>query len=166
MMTDTPWMTLDLAARRIRQLLRERYHPELFSVRQRRGNCIDVSWTDGPSLDAVESLIGAYRSGRFDSMTDCASSVDVRCPVDGRTYRGGARFLSLSRAYSERAMTDALSIERNRWADPDLTRVLQEASVKVTTYGAHVHHPTDHRPAQLCHRRLADADLTCGRRVS
>ena len=35
------------------------------------GNSLDVSWINGPTDDAVQSIADKYQYGKFDSMTDC-----------------------------------------------------------------------------------------------
>ncbi len=34
------------------------------------GNSVNVGWTNGPTVEAVESLIGRYEMGHFDGMAD------------------------------------------------------------------------------------------------
>lgn len=50
-----------------------------FSVRIDRyagGSSVEISWTDGPTSDAVRAAIGPYVGGRFNGMTDIRYSAD------------------------------------------------------------------------------------------
>ena len=62
-----------LAAKAIRTLLRETYPAVKFEVRARSfagGDAVDVSWTDGPTSEAVRGLLRPYEYGSFDGMQD------------------------------------------------------------------------------------------------
>ena len=61
------------AAQAIRQDLKKAFPGEKFRVRSdsfSMGNSVDVSWTDGPTRDAVDSIIKRYQSGYFDLEQD------------------------------------------------------------------------------------------------
>lgn len=61
------------AAKNIRTQLKARWPHVKFSVRTDRfsgGDSIDVKWTDGPTTAQVDAIIGRYKAGTFDGMTD------------------------------------------------------------------------------------------------
>ena len=57
------------------------------------GCSITVEWKDGPTREAVESIIDKYEYGTFDSMTDCAGFKDEQFTG----FFGGARFVRANR---------------------------------------------------------------------
>ena len=59
------------------------------------GCSIGVRYTDGPLKVEVEAVTGLFQYGRFDGMTDCSSSVDVKVPGCG-----GAKYVHVSREKS------------------------------------------------------------------
>lgn len=65
-------------AKLIRQSLKAAFPGVKFSVKSESysgGSSVNVHWVDGPSQKAVEEVVGAYQSGRFDGMIDMAYSV-------------------------------------------------------------------------------------------
>ena len=67
-------------AKLIRTTLRASFPGVRFSVRSDSyagGSSIRVRWTDGPTEDQVESLIGHYKGSTFDGMTDMKSYHDT-----------------------------------------------------------------------------------------
>lgn len=90
-------------AKMIRRSLREAFPGVKFSVRTSRyagGSSIDVHWRDGPSEAQVEAVVGRFRSGGFDGMTDCKYKIGRY--MAGEEVRFGADFLHLRRDYSRR----------------------------------------------------------------
>ncbi len=89
------------------------------SVRTRRyagGSTVDVSWTDGPTVDQVTDVIGRYQVEGFDGMTDSRTN---RGPVrldDGRLVHIGC-FVFTHRTLSAgfRARLAAF-VARHGWA--------------------------------------------------
>lgn len=68
---DTPEV-----AKLIRKALKAKFPGQKFSVRSSRyaGGCsVDVRWTDGPTVPAVDAVIGLYQGASFDGMTDMKS---------------------------------------------------------------------------------------------
>ena len=53
------------------------------------GCSIDIDWTDGPTKEEVSAITNKYEYGTFDSMTDCAGSIDSQF-ID---LYGGARYV-------------------------------------------------------------------------
>ena len=66
--------------------LRHTFPGVKFSSRLHRGtatgNCT-IQWVDGPSIEAVEKVIGRYEAAGFDGMTDCQYGTGATLP-DGR----------------------------------------------------------------------------------
>ncbi|MBF0570827.1 MAG: hypothetical protein HQL12_03035 [Candidatus Omnitrophica bacterium] len=94
--------SLVIAARNIRKELKTAFLGVKFSVRSESysmGCSIHIGWTDGPLTDEVEAVVNKYEYGTFDSMTDCAGSIDSQF-ID---LYGGARFVSPSRGVSDEA---------------------------------------------------------------
>lgn len=58
------------AANEIRKLLKETFKTK-FQVRKRGYSCVDVNWQNGPTSDEVDAVIGKFKMGSFDGMTDC-----------------------------------------------------------------------------------------------
>lgn len=60
-------------AKEIRQDLKKAFPGVKFSVRSdtfSMGNSVDVSWTDGPTDEAVSAIVRKYQYGHFDGMVD------------------------------------------------------------------------------------------------
>ena len=94
--------SLVIGARNIRKELKAVFPGVKFSVRSESysmGCSIHIGWTDGPLTDEVEAVVNKYEYGTFDSMTDCAGSIDSQF-ID---LYGGARFVSPSRTVSDEA---------------------------------------------------------------
>jgi len=85
-----------LAAKNIRAQLKKSFPGVKFSVRKRSYGCLNISWTDGPTVAQVEELTSRYDVGRFDSMQDLATT--ERAPFD--TVFGGAQYIFTERDYS------------------------------------------------------------------
>jgi hypothetical protein len=91
-----------LGATNIRKELKRVFPGVKFSVTSDSfsgGNSIHIGWTDGPLTEEVEKVVNKYEWGTFDSMTDCAGSIDSQF-ID---LYGGARFVSPSRTVSDEA---------------------------------------------------------------
>lgn len=57
----------------IRQALKASFPTTKFSVRKSTGTAstwIDISWTDGPTIPAVEAVTNTYQGRQFNGMTD------------------------------------------------------------------------------------------------
>ena len=94
--------SLVIGARNIRKELKTAFPYIKFSVTSESysmGCSIHIGWTDGPLTDEVEAVVNKYEYGTFDSMTDCAGSIDSQF-ID---LYGGARFVLPSRTVSDEA---------------------------------------------------------------
>lgn len=59
-----------LAAKNIRGQLRAAFPGVKFSVRKRHYGAVSVSWTDGPTADAVKAITNNYLAGSFNGQED------------------------------------------------------------------------------------------------
>jgi Large polyvalent protein associated domain 29 len=89
-----------------------------FSVRSSRfsgGDSIDVTWTDGPTGDQVDSIVGKYSAGSFDGMTDCYNyEHSAWCDAFG-----DAKYVHSTREFSDRLLGSALARVAKYWgAEP------------------------------------------------
>jgi len=88
-----------VATKNIKIELKRFFPKTTFKVRSKSysgGDSIDVSWTDGPTSDAVNEIIRKYQAGRFDGMTDCYDyqSTDFTAMFGDAKYVHGQRTIS------------------------------------------------------------------------
>lgn len=99
------------AAKNIRAELREAFPNTKFSVRSSRfsgGNAIDIDWVDGPTTEPVNQLVGKYKAGEFDGMTDCYDY--KRSNERGfNDSHGSAKYVHTRRDYSDAAVAGAIA---------------------------------------------------------
>jgi len=103
---ETEWIAVTEVAKMIRAALKAEYPGTKFSVRKDH-RAIDIAWTDGPSLDAIESLGRMYNGASFDSMIDLESSIiRYRMPSgelivahDGKVPEGAVAKVMFSNSY-------------------------------------------------------------------
>jgi hypothetical protein len=94
--------TSALAAKEIRNILKVKFPETKFSVRSdsfSMGDSVNVSYTDGPTTDAVESEISQYQYGHFNSMEDIYEISNNRSDIPQTKY------LSVDREMSEEMKT-------------------------------------------------------------
>ncbi len=100
--------TLVTAAKNIRTELKKAFPGVKFSVTSDRfagGDAIRVSWTDGPTDDAVTDITNKYKAGHFNGMEDIYEySSDLWTEIFG-----DAKYISTSRAYSDAAVDAAIA---------------------------------------------------------
>ncbi|MBB2157352.1 hypothetical protein HLH33_13690 [Gluconacetobacter diazotrophicus] len=63
-----------IAAKNIRVLLKAAFPGVKFSVRKDHYGSLRVNWSDGPDARAVEDITDRFRSGHYDSHSDCHGS--------------------------------------------------------------------------------------------
>lgn len=108
------------AAKNIRRELREAFPGVAFSVRSRRfagGDAIDIEWTDGPPVSAVQAITDKYSEGSFDGMTD---SYDYRVRGEARDFNerhGGAKYVQTRRTYSPDLVAKTIDSLRPMYGD-------------------------------------------------
>lgn len=162
------------AAKQIRRILKDAYPSVKFSVRSSNyagGSAVDVSWTDGPTVDQVEALTKQYQSASFDGMQDLKEYTNLRDDIPQ------ADWVQCHRSHSFDAVQEVveyLNATQDGFAlemDPDPSRKW------VTTETSMLRHPngngwqTDeiHRVfwstlfvCRSCHDRTHVGDRYCG----
>lgn len=101
-MSETIYEPAKDTARKIRKALKPAFPGIKFSVRSSTfsmGSSVDVSWTDGPTQNEVDSIIGQFQSYKFDGQTDTGHDYGYTDPTDGLKYRG-AKYVSGQRDLS------------------------------------------------------------------
>ncbi len=108
-------------ARIVRRVLKAAFPGVRFSVRSNTysgGASVDIRWTDGPSREAVESLVKHYEGATFDGMRDLKEHHDTVLvgPAGPRVVHFGADFIFCHRDVSDfaRRKQEALKIIRER----------------------------------------------------
>jgi hypothetical protein len=86
------------AAENIRIELRRRFPGVKFSVRSSRSS-VDVSWVDGPTVDAVREVTRRHKEGHFDGMQDLYET-DLNATF--AQVFGGEKYIDESRDYGDR----------------------------------------------------------------
>ena len=88
------------SAKVLKALLRQHFPATAFSCRLGRGTgwgSLDVSWTDGPTVAAVDGIVRPFEGKGFDGRDDSTYYKDARHP-DGTP--SGIGYLSLQRTIS------------------------------------------------------------------
>lgn len=94
-----------LAAKNIRIQLKAAFKGVKFSVRKNHYGSVCINWTDGPTKAEVEAITLRYKIGSFDAMQDLATST----PTPWSDTFGGVDYISVSREYSDEAITKTLN---------------------------------------------------------
>lgn len=103
----TRYLTVTDTAKLIRKALRSEFPSVKFSVRSSKysmGASIDISWTDGPTSQAVDRIAKLYQGATFDGMTDSKNHHDsVLAHEDGNVevVSYGADFVFVHRTLSD-----------------------------------------------------------------
>ncbi|WP_272691095.1 LPD29 domain-containing protein [Providencia sp. PROV116] len=93
-----------IVGKNIRAELKKHFPKTKFSVRKQYYSSYHVSWTDGPTVDEVESIINKYETSRFDSYTDYHYSDTSPFNV----VYGGADYVFTHRQYSDEIIALAI----------------------------------------------------------
>lgn len=93
-----------IVGKNIRAELKKHFPKTKFSVRKQYYSTYHVSWTDGPTVDEVESIINKYETSRFDSYTDYHYSETSPFNV----VYGGADYVFTKRHYSDEIISQAI----------------------------------------------------------
>lgn len=104
------------AAQAIRQDLKRAWPSVKFQVTSQgysMGNSVSVRWTDGPTRDEVNRIIGRYQYGHFDGMQDLYESSNRRDDIPQ------AKYVSGSRSMSDEVRADLLGYIIERFFNPD-----------------------------------------------
>ena len=96
-----------IAAKNMRIELRAAFPGVKFSVTSDQysmGDSVRVRWTDGPTVNQVEAVIGKYEYGRFDGMTDSYEYYNN----SWNDAFGGTKYLFTNRELSDAMIQQAL----------------------------------------------------------
>lgn len=111
--TDHPHLIVDegnaliTATKNMRIELKRAWPGIRFSIKSSRytgGDSIRVRWTDGPTSKEVDSIVGKYKAGSFDGMTDCYEYDSTGWT---RVF-GDAQFVFTEREYSDALVAEAI----------------------------------------------------------
>jgi hypothetical protein len=94
-----------LAAANMRAALRKVFPKVKFSVRKRHYGSVSVSWTDGPTENAVEAIVNRHKGGYFDGMEDIYKH--EKTPFVA--VFGGAEYVWTRREYSAEMIEQAIA---------------------------------------------------------
>lgn len=84
----------------LRKVLKANFPATKFSVRS-DFNSVRVSWTDGPTFQRVDALVGGFKAGRFNGMTDSYDYDNTKVlTIDGTNYRPRCEYISTNRETS------------------------------------------------------------------
>lgn len=111
------------AAQAIRQDLKKAFPGVKFRVRSSSfsmGNSVDVDWTDGPTRDDVNRIIGRYQYGHFDGMQDLYEYSNRRNDLPQ------AKYVSGNRSMSEEVRAELLAYVAERFFEPEEREVVTE----------------------------------------
>lgn len=114
-----------IAAKNIRTELKRAFPGIKFSVRSSSysgGNSIDVSWTDGPTAQQVESITNKYEGGSFDGMTDC---YDYKRSPWTEVF-GDSKYIHCSREYSDATVAAVIRRVCNRLGGMDAIPTVED----------------------------------------
>lgn len=101
-------------AKKIRQALKVSFPGVKFSVRSSifaGGDSVDVSWTDGPLSNDVDTILGQFTSGHFDGMQDMYVSGCYQ--YDGKLYNGAKYVMGQRKLSNEYRATIEAYMEEN-----------------------------------------------------
>lgn len=93
-----------IVGKNIRAELKKHFPKTKFSVRKQHYSSYHISWTDGPTVDEVESLVKKYKTSRFDCYTDY--SYNESSPFN--VVYGGADYVFTHRHYSDEIIALAI----------------------------------------------------------
>lgn len=119
--------TTNLAVKNIRIMLKKHFSGVKFSVRKRDYTCINVSWTDGPTKEAVENVIDKFQAGNFNGMEDI---YEYRGDAFNRVY-GGVQYLFCDRSLSDDLIAEAIQLLRKEHGEKVIP-----ADITLETYKA------------------------------
>lgn len=105
--------TTKLAAKNIRILLKKHFPGVKFSVRMRDYNAIYVSWTDGPTKEAVEAITDKFEEGGVNSMEDM---YEYNITGFHRVY-GGVKYLFCTRDLTDALIAESIELLRKEYGE-------------------------------------------------
>lgn len=105
--------TTNLAVKNIRILLKRHFKGVKFSVRKRDYTCINVSWVDGPTKEAVGEVIDCFQEGSFDGMRDL---YEYHSTSFNKMY-GGVQYLFSERKFSDEFINETIEELREKYGE-------------------------------------------------
>lgn len=106
----------------VRKALAATFPGVKFSVRMDRGTAygwLSVSWSDGPTEDAVRSVTDRFRDEKFDGMTDAYVPIAPSTDDQGVTHAYNCSGVTHSRSYTAAARERAEALIRADFPDVD-----------------------------------------------
>lgn len=103
-----------LCAAMIRKTLKGYFPTTIFRVTSDNysgGNSVNVSWKNGPTVSAVEGVIGHHEAGTFDGMTDMYTYDNDRSDIPQ------CKYLFCNRRISQDVLDAVTKKESERWGD-------------------------------------------------
>ena len=107
--------SLTKGSKNLRRELKDLFPKTKFSVRCKSfsgGDDINISWTDGPTTEAVEKISGKYQQGSFNGMEDIYEYSNNNVWPD---VFGGAKYVMTNRSYSNEAYLQAVAEIEKEW---------------------------------------------------
>lgn len=102
------------AAKMIRQTLKSAYPSVTFRVRSSGfagGNSVDIEWTDGPTVAAVDALVSKHQASRYDALADCYVGGTTRQDIPQ------AQYVQTQRTMSDDAQHAIVTYLNRYWKD-------------------------------------------------
>ena len=104
------------------------------------GTAVDVKWTDGPTVAAVDSVVNKYQYGHFDGMTDYYDASNRRNDIPQakyvhthRSFSEGVRAAATAKVAKYWGIQDfdenKFYPEQNAWGSTLVGRSLQDTSL-------------------------------------
>ena len=106
--------SLIVGSKNLRRELKDAFPETKFSVRSKSfsgGDDINISWTDGPTTEAVEKISDKYQQGNFNGMEDIYEYSGSVWPE----VFGGAKYVFAQRSYSNEAYLQAVAEVEKEW---------------------------------------------------
>ena len=113
------YLTCAETAKLLRKSLATHFPNQKFGVRSHTysgGASIRVSWIDGPSVAAVETICQPFEGASFDGMIDLKSYHDSIHPETGESVHFGADYIFEERSYSAEALQTIIDEQTGLWA--------------------------------------------------
>lgn len=104
-------------AKNMRKDVKKHFPGVKFSVRKSSHNCINISWTDGPTQEEADQVLQRYQEGNFNGYTD---SYDFSRSPFNHVF-GGVMYVFTNRDYSDQHTIAAIErvIKEHKQADHD-----------------------------------------------
>lgn len=138
----TKYISATETAKIVRKILKENFNGIKFSVRSETysmGSAVNVSWTDGPTQQEVDDVVGYLCGSGFDSMNDMKYTIhhwilpdgriviaprDKLCPYDA-TEVVFADHISTTRKYSNELMSKIVNYINKKFGVDNSVRIIE-----------------------------------------